>query len=325
MEQQEPERPLVKPSEAVAKAEAALKAVEMTGVTDELIANLKEEVAKRKEEQLKRGSVGKQLDAAKPALTQAATLVTKRSQEVAAAEARADQAKTTLQTAYREYLRCLELTQNEPRVPQRQPAEDMVKVATEAATAIEGVMGVVTRLMKLQPGLLTPGEGTGMQRAQNTVSALKKHREHPLSWRATGRVDGRTARDIDSTPGGLWQVEGHTHNWRRGGTQSIKSGEDVGPLNPPGRDANTNEATCDEGWKGTRLGSGLKGALGLMKGLGGQDLSSHTETQNLDQTQLGESDEENKPETKTRMLDSRMRTLHNANDAPHSAEWARTN
>ena len=43
----------MKPLEAVTKAEAALKAAGMAGMTDELIANLKEEVAKWKEEQLK--------------------------------------------------------------------------------------------------------------------------------------------------------------------------------------------------------------------------------------------------------------------------------
>ena len=168
MEQQEPERPPVKPSEAVTKSEAALTAAEMAGMAEGLVANLKEEVAKRKEEHLKQRLVGKQLDAAKAALTQAATLLTKRNLEVAAAEAR------TLQAAHREHLRCLELTQNEPRVQQRQPVEEIERVASEAATAIEGVMGVVTRLMKLQRGLLTPEEETGIQRAQNSVSVLKE-------------------------------------------------------------------------------------------------------------------------------------------------------
>ena len=81
------------PSEAVSRAEAALKAAEAPGLVEDFIRNLKDEVSRRKEEQLKQRPVGKQLDAAKSALTQTATLMAMRNQKVAAAEARADRAE----------------------------------------------------------------------------------------------------------------------------------------------------------------------------------------------------------------------------------------
>ena len=103
------------PSEAVSRAEAALKAAEAPGLAEDFIRNLKDEVSRRKEEQLKQRPVGKHLDAAKSALTQTATLMARRNQKVAAAEARADQAKAMLQAAYQESQRYVLLTQNDPR------------------------------------------------------------------------------------------------------------------------------------------------------------------------------------------------------------------
>ena len=79
------ERPATTPSEGVSRAEAALKAAEMAELAEDIITNLRGETSRMKKEQLKQRPVGKPLDAAKTVLTHAATLMTKRHQEVAAA------------------------------------------------------------------------------------------------------------------------------------------------------------------------------------------------------------------------------------------------
>ena len=52
----------------------------MAGLAEDIITNLRGEISQRKKEQLKQRPVGKPLDAAKTALTHAATLMTKRHQ-----------------------------------------------------------------------------------------------------------------------------------------------------------------------------------------------------------------------------------------------------
>ena len=61
------ERPATTASEAVSRAEAALKAAEMAGLAEDIITTLKNEISRIKQDQLKQR--GKQLDAAKTSLT----------------------------------------------------------------------------------------------------------------------------------------------------------------------------------------------------------------------------------------------------------------
>ena len=62
------------------------------------------------------------------------------------------------------------LTQNEPRVPQVQPTEEVVEVATEAATVIDGVMGGVARLTKNATG--HPDFGRKIRFAESSTRSI---------------------------------------------------------------------------------------------------------------------------------------------------------
>ena len=117
----------------------ATEAAEMAGLAEDIITILKSEISGRREEQLKQRPAGKQLDAAKTTLSQAATLMTKRNQEAAAAKARAR--STRIQNA----------------------EEEDAKTALGVAAVIDGMVGAILPLTKTHQRTLTADEGAGLQ------------------------------------------------------------------------------------------------------------------------------------------------------------------
>ena len=190
------------PWEAVSRAEAALKAAEMAGLAEDIITNQKREISRRREEQLKQRSVGKQLDAAKTALTQAATLVTKRNQEVA--ESRSGEGNAPDRVSVISKM-CIADSQHEPNPERRGRRCDNSDRC--GRSVIDGRMGVILRLTKTLQSALTAEEEAGMQQAQTSSCGAAgenaKQLKRTTTLRTTGRRHGEHTVETNTTRGSV--------------------------------------------------------------------------------------------------------------------------
>ena len=259
------------PSEAVTKAEVALRAAEMAGMVEEVMNNRKEEVARRKE--LKQRPAGKHLDAAKAALIQVATLVTQMKSGGSSSRSKGRPGENN--TAC-----CI------PRVPEVSGADAERVEGTSCGRDREGCIGgshgnrrsdgCCNTADETALGPLDTGKETGIQRAQNTVSTLK---ERNLYTKCVPLPGEQQDEEMEGPHETLTPTqEERTRNGRGRGTQSIDSGEEAVSMFLPGRNTNASREASG-GWKGTRPGHGLRGAWEMMRGLGGQELNRNTVTE----------------------------------------------